>query len=200
VSSEQISDYYNVTADRDARAELKFALDQFDGPGIAVDCGCGAGADIAYLRQQGFSVHAFDVEAESIHRCQQRFADDSQVFLSQASFETFDYPEADLVTADASLFFCPPQAIDDVIDKIHTALVPGGIFNGAFLGPEDTMAGPDYDPEAYWSSVLTLTEKELRQKLQRFEILKWQEIKRQGKTAQGDDHFWHIYSVVAQKQ
>lgn len=35
-----------------------------DGPRIAVDCGCGAGSDIAFLRSEGFVVYTFDTERQ----------------------------------------------------------------------------------------------------------------------------------------
>lgn len=142
-------------------------------------------------------VHGFDLEAESIARCSARFTDDVDVHLSQASFNSFTYPAAVLITADASLFFCPVAEFDAVWAKITTALIPGGIFSGAFLGPKDTMASPDYDNQAYWPDVLTVTEAQLKPKFADFNIISWTEHDFLGQTAQGEPHHWHIFAVVA---
>ncbi len=196
----EIAEYYDVTTDREVRADLRFAADLVTQEKIAIDCGCGAGRDIAFLRDKGFIVHGFDLEAESIRRCRERFGEDPGVFLSQASFNSFIYPSAALIVADASLFFCPEGDFEDVWCKITESLVPGGIFAGSFLGPEDTMAGPEYNREAFWPDVLTFTEDSLRPRFYGFEILRWTEHNFLGETAQGAPHHWHIYSVVAKKR
>lgn len=229
--------YYDATSDRPVRQDLitavnhlvtkTFALDlqslsdnSSTGSVLAIDCGCGAGSDIAFLRLHGFTVYAFDVEASAIKRCQERFADDPQVHLAQASFHHYQYPqEASLVVADASLFFCPPQHFHGVWNRITSALRTGGIFVGSFLGPDDAMAqaviAREEDSEAdnsrrrmdaaiYWPEVLVVTEATLRSRLEGdFEILSWHEHRTTGQAPGGDGksapHSWHIFSVVAVK-
>jgi len=166
----------------------------------AIDCGCGAGSDIAYLRHNGFNVHAFDSEASSIEICSKRFKGDNKVFLSQQRFESFHYPQAELVVADASLFFCPPQEFDYVWTLIKSALIEDGIFCGSFLGPEDTMASAEYDRDAFWPDILTFTEVELKAQFHGFELIEFKEHKLSGKTSDQKDHNWHIYSVLARKR
>ena len=192
--------YFDATTDRPVRDDLRFAVSLATGDRVAIDCGCGAGSDIAYLRSEDFVVHAFDVEADAIRRCTERFADDARVHLQRASFTGFDYPAASLIVADASLFYCPPQDSDDVWRRITDALVPGGVFAGSFLGPGDTMAGPDFDRDAFWPEVLVMTEDELRPRFGDFNILRWNEHRQSGETADGTPHDWHIYAVVAQKK
>ena len=169
------------------------------GPKIAIDCGCGAGSDIAFLRTQGFLVYAFDIEAESIARCKKRFRHDSKVHLSQSAFNTFNYPSASLIVADASLFFCPENEFNGVWRKITHALLPAGIFTGSFLGPEDTMAGPSYKKEVYWPERFITTEEQLRHRLKNVNIESFTEHKTSGKTPDGAPHQWHIFSVIARK-
>ena len=189
--------YYADTANSETRPDLLLAISLVGPEKIAIDCGCGAGSYIAYLRAEGFTVHAFDIEEESIKICNERFKDDSQVFLSQDSFSSFNYPKSSLVVADASLFFCPENEFDFVWGKIHQSLDSGGIFCGSFLGPNDTMASPDFDRDAYWLNVLVFEEDELRSKLKAFEIIKFTEHNVTGETPSGTPHQWHIYSVVA---
>lgn len=195
----EINQYYDATEDSNVRADLQQAIDLVSAPKIAIDCGCGAGSDIAYLLASGFVVHAFDIESESISRCSDRFEDETKLFLSQDSFKTFAYPPASLILADASLFFCPPGEFNEVWCKMTAALVLGGIFVGSFLGPRDTTAGPEYQRDAFWPDVLILTEALLQPMFKGFEIVNWTEHEIDGKTAQGAPHYWHIFSVVAKK-
>lgn len=197
MSTKEIKDYYSSTENSDTRADLNYAVTMLGKDRIAIDCGCGAGADIAFLREHDFIVHAFDLEQESILRCRERFKDDGKVFLSQDSFSSFAYPCASLIVADASLFFCPPTEFKDVWLNIEASLMPSGVFCGSFLGPNDTMAGPDYDKEAFWPEVMVFTEDKLRQHFTGFEVMRWTEHQVSGETAQGVPHRWHIFSVVA---
>ena len=71
--SKEIMEYYDSTSNRKTRDYLRLAVKLVDGPRVAIDCGCGAGSDIAFLRSNGFLVHAFDIEPESIARCQVRW-------------------------------------------------------------------------------------------------------------------------------
>ncbi|RHW74639.1 methyltransferase domain-containing protein [Colwellia sp. RSH04] len=199
MSTIEISNYYDSTENSATREDLIFALDEVKGSKTAIDCGCGAGSDIAYLRSKDFTVYAFDIEKESISRCSERFKDDDNVLLSTDSFSTFNYPDASLVVADASLFFCFEKDFESVWEKITNSLIKDGIFCGSFLGPKDTMAGPDYDKEAFWSDTLVMNEAKIREKLKSYEILKWSEHDLSGETSDGKPHHWHIFSLVARK-
>lgn len=198
--SPQLSQYLDATESRATRPDLELGVSLVSGPRIAIDCGCGAGSDIAYLRARDFSVHAFDIEAEAIARCERRFSGDDRVKLSQASFSSFHYPKASLIVADASLFFCPAVEFEGVWQQITDALLPGGIFVGSFLGPEDTMAGPDYDRDAFWPDVLVADEATVRSWLEQFEIVSFNEHRSSGTAPGGGAHHWHIHAVVARKR
>ncbi|MFL0796148.1 MAG: class I SAM-dependent methyltransferase [Cellvibrionaceae bacterium] len=199
MTSQEILDYYSDTSERDIRDDLIFASKTAQGK-IAIDCGCGAGADIAYLREQNFTVHAFDIEEASLHLCQDRFKEDPKVFLEKASFESFKYPKADLIVADSSLFFCPEFEFNEVWSKITKSLHEDGVFCGSFLGPKDTMACPDYNREAFWPDVLTFSEQEVKSIFKNFNILRFTEHNTSGETPKGAPHHWHIFAVVAQKE
>lgn len=198
--SPQITEYFDATKFRETRADLKLGVKLIEGPRSTVDCGCGAGSDIGYLRDNGFAVQAFDIEAEAIMRCQKRFEGDNMVRLSRDSFSSFTYPPASLIVANASLFFCPVDEFADVWKRMTKSLLPGGVFVGSFLGPEDTMAGPEYDWEAFWPNVLVATEEQLRSWLNSLDIVSFTEHKQSGTAPGGTDHQWHIYSVVARKR
>ena len=199
MTTREIIEYYDSTEKSEVRSDLTIALKELSDRKVAIDCGCGAGADIDYLRRNGFSVHAFDIEEESVIRCKERFKGDNNVFISLDSFSSFNYPRASLVVADASLFFCPEKEFDEVWDRISLSLEVNGVFCGSFLGPKDTMASQDYDREAFWPDVLVVSEERIKEKLLGYEILKWAEHDFSGETQQGIPHHWHIFSVVAKK-
>ena len=52
--SKEIKQYYDATENREVHPDLTFAVNYVAGPKIAIDCGCGAGADIEYLLASGF--------------------------------------------------------------------------------------------------------------------------------------------------
>ncbi len=197
--SEEISRYLAATEYRDIRDDLIFSVSKIDEPRIAIDCGCGAGADIEYLTENGFTVHGFDIEDESISMCQSRFRDKENVFISNASFSTYEYPDASLIVADASLFFCPASDFEEVWSKMYRCLLPSGIFCGSFLGKKDTMAEPGDNPSVFWPHVTAFEETEVIALLQQYEVLRFNTHKSSGATSQGTPHNWHVFQVVAQK-
>lgn len=197
--SEEISKYFDATENREAREDLVFSVSMIDEPKIAIDCGCGAGADIEYLLRNGFTVHGFDIEGESISKCQSRFHGTEKVLLSKESFSTFEYPDASLVVADASLFFCPTSDFEEVWSKIYHCLLPSGIFCGSFLGNEDTMAVPGDNPSVFWPHVTAFKEAEVIALFKQYKVLRFNTHKSSGVTSQGVPHNWHIFQVVAQK-
>tara|TARA_R110002049_G_C9160924_1_gene560992 strand:- start:2855 stop:3502 length:648 start_codon:yes stop_codon:yes gene_type:complete len=197
--TEEISRYFDSTEYREIREDLVFATSLINGPKIAIDCGCGAGADIGYLSNNGFTVYGFDIEPESISRCRSRFQEKENVFLTHSTFSTYEYPSASLVVADASLFFCPRSEFEEVWSNIYHCLFQGGIFCGSFLGNEDTMAKPSENPSVFWSDVTSFEESEVKQLLKCFDVLSFKTHKSSGKTSQGTSHNWHIFQVVAQK-
>ncbi|MCL1037340.1 class I SAM-dependent methyltransferase [Shewanella submarina] len=199
MASAEIQQYLDATENRPVREELRLAVSLVEGEKIAIDCGCGAGSDIDFLRSQGFQVYAFDIEREAIARCNARFSGDTRVSVSVAGFQDFVYPSASLVVADASLFFCPPKHFAQVWEKICQCLPPGGVFAGSFLGAEDTMTGTDFDRQAYWPDILVTDETEIRQWFEQFDIVSFKENRASGEAPDGKPHQWHIYSVVAKK-
>jgi len=198
--SKEKQEYFDATADREIRDDLRKAVKLVGNPRVAIDCGCGAGRDIAFLRSEEFIVHGFDIEEESIKRCRDRFEGDDHVHLSLASFGSFKYPSASLIVADASLFFCPEKEFSGVWRRIKESLVSNGVFCGSFLGPEDTMASLSYDQEAYWPDVLVLTERQVKKCFSGFKVVSFTEHKMSGVAPGGEPHDWHVYSVVAKKE
>jgi SAM-dependent methyltransferase len=187
--------YYQSTYHRPIRESLRVAVDAVQGPKVALDCGCGAGADIEVLLSKDFVVHAFDLENDAIELCKQRFRDYPKVTLSTASFEEYVYPKHSLTVADSSLFFCARDAFPDVWARLSAALKSGGIFCGSFLGRNDDMHGPGSPEITRWRNTLAFEEYEIENLFENYDLLSFNEY-----DVSSDMKRWHIYSVVAAKQ
>lgn len=162
-------------------------------PHVAIDCGCGTGSAIAYLAGRGYQVHAFDAHDKAVQACTERFLGNPKVNISEATFENYTYPSANLVIANSSLFFCEPTAFDAVWNRIATALAIGGIFCGDFMGDKDSWAG---DPTR---TQTVMTSDRVAMLFSQFDILKWVERDELGMTALGQSKHWHTLTVVARK-
>ncbi len=161
---------------------------------VATDCGCGAGGDIQYLEQQGFQVHGFDINPDSVAICRDRFGVKSFVDISESSFEAFAYPKSAVVIANSSLFFADPNQFEATWDNIRSSLEVGGVFAGDFMGFKDSWA------ENYRSPTTPLSEAEVKGLFSDFEIVKFYERDENAKTSLGRMKHWHTYSVVAVKR
>lgn len=120
------------------RPILEKALGYFPNlPLVAIDCGCGAGNESAYLLSKGFNVHAFDISIDAQKVCTDRFKDDSKFIFYHESFEDFNFPSSSLIIASSSLFFCNPSYFYSVIKRMINALSEGGILVVDLLGIYD---------------------------------------------------------------
>ncbi|NRA21631.1 MAG: class I SAM-dependent methyltransferase [Oceanospirillaceae bacterium] len=190
--SDKLQAFYQTTAFKPHRKMLeKFIKFDLTEHRIAVDCGCGIGNDTAYLLAQGYRVHAFDNNATAIDSCRDRFSNAAQITLTQQSFEDFDFPDSSLFIAYSSLFFCHPYHFTKTWQRIADSILSGGIFNGDFLGINDSWAGA--------KNITTLTSDQLQSLFQDFKILSVKERDEIGKCALGEQKHWHSYTIVARK-
>ncbi len=161
---------------------------------VAVDCGCGTGSDIKYLNSQGYEVYGFDINPDSISICRDRFGGESHINVFQSSFSEFEYVDAGLIVANASLFFIEPEQFQSVWDKIDNCLVNGGVFAGDFMGKNDSWAS------GFNAPITALDKDELINLFSKFEIIEFNERDADGTTMLGESKHWHTYSVVAVKR
>lgn len=188
------SDYYAASREAAVYPHLRQAVElvAIDAGTIAVDVGCGAGRNTRFLLERGFVVHAYDNNPEALEYVRD-LADKPQLFTACSSFETFDYPQAALITASSCLFFCRPEHFAEAWRRIVQALRPGGIFCGHFMGPMDSWV----QLERRHLSVHDRAQTE--QLFDSFELLDLYEHNQPGKTLLGRSKHWHTYSVLARK-
>lgn len=187
--------YYNKAMSRtySPRTERAVQLNT-SGLNVAVDCGCGTGSDIAYLAEQGYRVHGFDINPDAISICHKRFRHDALIEVSEASFEDFTYPTAGVILANSSLFFAEPSVFNNAWRAITDSLAVGGVFGGDFMGVDDSWA------DGFRLATTTLTQTQVMDLFENFEIVRFHERNEEGSTSMGCIKQWHTYSVLAVKR
>ncbi|MFV8395282.1 class I SAM-dependent methyltransferase [Corynebacterium hindlerae] len=86
-------------------------------PGTALDIGCGEGADLAWLHEQGWQVTGIDPSPTAVQRAGKACPEAS---LHVGTFEELDLGTFDLVVA------CYVPLAKDSGDKLKASLKPGG--------------------------------------------------------------------------
>jgi SAM-dependent methyltransferase len=161
-------------------------------PLIAVDLGCGDGAETLELLRRGWTVFAVDGSSAGIARLRHSVspADLPRLTTLVAPFTEMSLPLADLVYAGLSLPFCDPRDFDAVWETVATAIRPNGFFVGHFFGPHDTWADkPDMTFHA---------REDVEALLSGFEMVQLREQDEDGASVGGPKH-WHVFHVIARK-
>lgn len=101
--------------------------------GSVLELGCGAGQDSEALLALGFDVSPTDGSAELAAKAAQRLGREVRVLL----FENLSDRDAyDGIWANACLLHVPRAALPDILERIHRALKPGGVFYASFKAGE----------------------------------------------------------------
>jgi 2-polyprenyl-3-methyl-5-hydroxy-6-metoxy-1,4-benzoquinol methylase len=140
MADESTSSFYDDNAATYASRQRTLPVRRLDAfllmlpPGAAIlDLGCGGGQDSAYMLSKGFDVTPTDGSPA--------IAEQAETFLERPvavlRFEDLDEEEAfDGVWAEASLLHVPRADLPDVLERIRTALRPGGVFHATFKAGE----------------------------------------------------------------
>jgi SAM-dependent methyltransferase len=186
-------DYYRKTEGRPPRPTLLDALGRFAAPGFAVDLGCGEGRDTVALLGRGWRVLAIDFEPRAIEGLMARpdLPRTGRLDTLIAPFEDATWPDADLVNASFSLFFCRAGGFPRLWRRMRGSLTPGGRFAGQLLGERDSWAGrPD---------VVSHDAAALDRLLQGFVAEKHDVEETDAVTPRGEAKHWHLHHLVLRK-
>jgi SAM-dependent methyltransferase len=132
----QTLDFYaaeaQAYAERPREAEHR-RIDRFVedlSPGARIlELGCGGGQDSAEMLARGFDVIPTDGSPELAAQAQKRLGRPVRVLLFDDLDEIGAY---DGVWAHACLLHAPRPALPGIIDRIHAALKPSGVFYASF--------------------------------------------------------------------
>lgn len=194
------SEYYRAAAGAAPRAPLVAALARFDAepapalPRLAIDLGSGGGTDTVELLRRGWRVIAIDATPQAMQVLLERpdLLGRERLETVVGLLESTTWPTAGLVNASLVLPFLPPNAVAATWERIVGSLEAGGRFAGHFFG--DRVSGVNLPVRSRHSraEVLTL--------LQPLDLEVFDEIERDGRTAQGHPAHWHMFEVVARKR
>lgn len=161
---------------------------------VAIDLGCGAGADTIELIKNGWRVLAIDKEQEAIDTMISKLGPlQAKVKAKCVSFEELnDLRKSMLVNSSLSLPFCNPRHFDTLWELIEASIIEGGRFAGDFFGVRDD-----------WSNDRRLTfhtRNQIYSMFSDFEIEYFKEWDEMGATSCKGIKHWHRFSVVARKR
>lgn len=105
--------------------------------GTVIELGIGTGRDLQIFNKLFEQVIGIDSSQTSIDLCQELFSNSirlNQMELTCSKVEEYKFPEkVSVIFAADTLPFVEPTKLRDLIAKIHTALIPGGVFIGNFF-------------------------------------------------------------------
>lgn len=188
--------YFKAVAGKEPRETLVKALEIIEKPGFAIDLGCGEGRDAVELLARGWRVQAIDGHdmATNLTLHHPRLPKDAadRLDVKLAEMEAVDLPPCDLLNASFSLPFCRPEAFDDLWERIHASIRPGGVFAGQLFGDRDT-----------WATLPDRSHQDRRKVGEmfrgRFQLEHFEEAERDGEDARGNAKHWHVFHIVARR-
>jgi SAM-dependent methyltransferase len=117
------------TIHADVQAEHRKFLNYVPQGGRILDAGCGVGRDSKHFLSQGHEVVAFDASIEMVRLASDLLGKQALHLLFQ---EIQFSNEFDAVWANASLLHVPYENLREVLQLLHKALLPSGIFYASF--------------------------------------------------------------------
>jgi tellurite methyltransferase len=184
--------FYSLTRDSPPWPLLIRAVSLLGYPGRALDLGAGAGRDTRFLLEHGFQVTAVDADPHAVAILSSLGHAGLQVVHS--SFEDFAFgtDTFDLINAQFSLPFVPPDRFESVFARVKRALAPGGAFAGQLFGVHDEWNTPD-------RGMTFLTRQQSRRALRGLEIVEFREEDADGHVADGSPKHWHVFHILARR-
>jgi len=160
--------------------------------GVALDLGCGTGAEAEYLAKEGMMVDAID-KSETVVKAAKERCQGLTVDVIQGDFLEFQLrPEYySLAVANNSLPFVKKADCVALLKSVQEAIRPGGAVVLAVFGPEHAWA--TREDMSFWSL------DEFRELWSGWDVLAMNEFKGVSPLASGTEIFQHRIQVIAKK-
>ena len=190
----QLEKYHKNTLNAPPHKEVSNLVRNLKFKGTALDLGCGSGRDTIELLKNGWKVISIDfANTKDLIESKLTYKEIQNFKFIEGKFENVNLEKNDLTIAYFSLQYCESSKFQYLWQNIENNLNKNGFFMGNFLGNNDSWKNLD-KPLIFFSkeSVLKLFEN--------FEIIKFDEIEKDGKTGLGIEKHWHIFNVIAKKK
>ncbi|OGI22500.1 MAG: hypothetical protein A2808_03300 [Candidatus Moranbacteria bacterium RIFCSPHIGHO2_01_FULL_55_24] len=162
--------------------------------GSALDIGAGTLNDVKRLLAEGFQeVVAIDSAKEFPALAEQ--IKDPRFSYRFGGTESYDFPTEhfDLVSSQFTLPFLRKEDFPKVWKGIRESLKPGAIFCGQLFGDRDEWNTPE-------TKMTFFTKQETEDLLGSYEVIKFEEIEKDGSTAVGTTKHWHFFNFLVKKK
>jgi cyclopropane fatty-acyl-phospholipid synthase-like methyltransferase len=160
--------------------------------GVALDLGCGAGAEAEFLAKNGFEVDAIDKSETAVKYTQER-CQGLHVRAIHGNFLEFEMPpdRYTLVTSINALPFIGKEYAKTLLDAVKKSLKSGGVAILAVYGTEH--AWNDRTDMSFW------TMEEFKSLWDGFQIEHLKEYKGMSPLMSGEEIYQHRIHLVARK-
>lgn len=190
-----IKKYYENTKNALPHENIKEFIKMKAKSGKAIDLGCGTGRDTVFLIKNTWDVLAIDREEDAKEIILEKLNTEELKrfrFISE-NFENIELEKNNLIVANFSLPFCNKNYFYELWNKIVTSISKDGYFVGNLFGLNDAWATER-------GNMTFLSKQQVLELLNLFEIVKFKEFERDGKTGIGEMKHWHIYDIIARKK
>ena len=95
--------------------------------GVILDYGCGVGTDMAWMLGRGFRVEGIDGTLEFVDQARRR-CPRAKIFFGRFERARLSLGRYDGIWCNAALIHVPPKNLVEQLEKLRSALKPGGIL------------------------------------------------------------------------
>lgn len=191
--------YSERTREKSPRELLVKATSYVRARDRALDLGPGALNESNFLLEQGFhtvvAVNKAPLETDPVAQARASTFPQDRFEYRVSTFDTFTFePETyDLINAQYSLPFNPPETFDATLASLIASLKQGGIVTGQFFGPKDEWNDG--------SGKLTfVTREKAEELLHDCDIISLEEVEGIDRLAVGGQKYWHTFHFIARKK
>jgi SAM-dependent methyltransferase len=166
------------------------AAGMFERPGEALDIGAGAGRDTAYLLDNGWRVTALDSSPSAAEALRRLTQTNLRVVVEAA--EEFVPADYDLVNAQFSLPFIPPEQFDATVRRLRDSVRERGVMAATFFGEHDAWNVPE-------RNLSFSTQAGVKKMFSGWDLIELTEVEEDGHTADGSPKHWHVFHLIARR-